>query len=325
MEVVERAQLIADGVLWPRAQDTDAADVVPADLLRSLAEAGFYGLAGPPEVGGLNADFPTVCAVIEALSSGCLTTTFVWVQHHGAVRAVTASQTPGVREQWLEALVRGTVRAGVAGAAGAPLQARPTENGWLLSGTAPWVSGWGVIDIVHAAARTDDGRVVWGLIDPVENAQLAVRRLHLVALNSSATVTLELDDYFVPTERITGVVEPPSAAAAEAVLRVHASFALGTISRCCRLIGPSVLDAELKACRDWLDAADADLPAARAAAARLAHRATGLLMVTRGSQAVLMTDAAQRLAREALFLLVYALRPSVKAALLEQSGWSAQA
>jgi alkylation response protein AidB-like acyl-CoA dehydrogenase len=320
MDIVERAQLIADRVLFPRALETDAADVVPADLLRTLADARLYGLAGPPEIGGLDADFATVCEVFEALSSGCLTTAFVWAQHHGAVRGVANSQTPGIRERWLEPLVHGTVRAGVAGAAGAPLEATQTDNGWLFSGTAPWVSGWGAIDVVHAAGRTGDGRVAWGLIDPVLNAHLSARRLRLVGLNATATVTLEFRDYFVPDERITGVVEPPGDAAAGAVLRVHASFALGIIRRCCALIGPSPLDAELRECRAALDAPGADLPAARAAAARLAHRASGLLMVTRGSQAVLMTDPAQLLAREALFMLVYALRPAVKAALLEQSG-----
>ncbi len=324
-DVLAVARRIADEVLFPRALATDAADVVPRDLLDVLASAGFYGLGAPRDVGGLDVDHATYCAVVEALSSGCLTTAFVWVQHQGAVRGVVNSPNPAIRERWLAPLCRGTVRAGLAGAAGAPLQGRQVEGGWLFSGTALWVSGWGVIDVMHAAARADANRVVWGLIDPVECDRLQVSRLHLAALNATATVTVEFRDYFVPNERVTGIVPPRSAADDLRALRVHAAFALGTVSRCCTLIGPSPLDADLAECRAALDAATADsMPGARAAAARLAHQATGRLMVVTGSRAVLLDSQAQRLAREALFMLVYALRPSVKAALLEQLGGTGQ-
>lgn len=106
---------------------------------------------------------------------------------------------------------------------------------------------------------------------------------------------------------------------------MHAAFALGIISRCCTLIGPSALDADLAECRGVVAAATSDtMPGARAAAAKLAHRATGLVMVATGSRAVLLDNQGQRLARERLFMLVYALRPSVKAALLEQLSGSGQ-
>jgi alkylation response protein AidB-like acyl-CoA dehydrogenase len=79
MDVVETAQRLADEVLFPAALATDAADAVPVELLDALAEAGLSGLAGPTAAGGLDADFSTVCTVVEALASGCLTTAFVWV------------------------------------------------------------------------------------------------------------------------------------------------------------------------------------------------------------------------------------------------------
>ena len=317
-DLIVAAQRIADEVLFPRALATDAAPVVPRDLLDVLADAGFYGLSGPVAAGGLDADADTYAEVVEILASGCLTTTFVWVQHHGAVRGVARSADPALRERWLEPLVRGAVRAGLAGAAGAPLQAQPVAEGWLFSGTAPWVSGWGVIDVVYAAARTSDNRVVWGLIDPVED-RLGVRPLDLVALNATATVTLELKEYLVPHERVTGIVPPRTAADDVAALRVHGAFGLGIVRRCCMLLGPSSLDAELAACRAALAVAGEDVIArVRADVAMLARRATALLMVSIGSRAVLLDSQAQRLAREALFMLVYALRPPIKASLLDQ-------
>lgn len=110
---VRAAQQLADAVLFPAAVATDRADVLPREGLDALADAGLYGLPGPAWAGGADADCATVCQVIEALASGCLTTAFVWSQHLNAVRGVTASENPVVREL-LEPLCRGAVRAGVA-------------------------------------------------------------------------------------------------------------------------------------------------------------------------------------------------------------------
>ena len=85
------------------------------------------------------------------------------------------------------------------------------------------------------------------------------------------------------------------------------------VGRVCALIGPGPLDAELDACRERLLTADAaGTPAARAAAAELAYRAAGALAVRTGSRAALAGDTAQRLVREAAFLLVFGSRPGIK-------------
>jgi len=111
----------------------------------------------------------------------------------------------------------------------------------------------------------------------------------------------------------------PDAPTPRGVLRIHASFALGVTARCCRLLGQSPFDAELDACRAELDVADTDaMPGARAAASELALRSSAALMVSTGSRSVLLGEHAQRLAREALFVSVYAGRPPVRSALLER-------
>jgi hypothetical protein len=99
-------------------------------------------------------------------------------------------------------------------------------------------------------------------------------------------------------------------------LRMNGSLALGLAGRCGQLIGPGPLDDELTACRAGLDAAGPDeLPAARAAACELAIRAAAALVVARGATAILASRDAQRLGREALFLLVFGSRPTIKQAL----------
>jgi alkylation response protein AidB-like acyl-CoA dehydrogenase len=314
--VVAAAQGLADEVLFPAALATDRAEVLPVELLDALADAGFYGLAAPRSVGGLAADFETTCAVVEALASGCLTTAFVWAQHLGAVHAVAQSGLHDLQEAWLETLARGTTRAGLAlgGALPQPtLQAVRDADELVLTGESPWLSGWGRIDVVHTAARTEDGNVVWLLVDA---DQLSVEPLELVAIQASATVRARFDGVRVRDERVTGAHPYTNAPTPREVLRIHAAFALGIVRRCSMLLGASSFDGRLEALRAELDTADSDIAFARAAAAELAFRAAATCMVEQGSRAVLRSENAQRLGRESLFLLVYALRPPVRSALL---------
>jgi alkylation response protein AidB-like acyl-CoA dehydrogenase len=315
MDVVERAQQVADEVLFPAALATDAADVVPVELLDALAEAGLYGSA-------LDVDFPTICAVQEALASGCLTTAFLWAQHIGLLHAVATSGDEELRTRWLAKLASGDVRAGLAlgGALPRPtLHGRADGDGWRLDGVSPFVSGWGRIDVVHTAARVDD-EVAWLIVDARESPGLRVERLRLAALDATATVRASFEELTVPGDRLTGR-HPAGGPTPPEVLRLHAALALGVAARCCRLLGPSPLDDELVACRAELDRLDPEtIFGSRAAAGELAVRAAEALSVAEGSRSLIVADHAQRLVREALFTLVYALRPSSKDALLAQLG-----
>jgi alkylation response protein AidB-like acyl-CoA dehydrogenase len=327
VDIVQVAQRLADDVLFPAALATEASDVVPRELLDALAAEGLYGLPAPRELGGLDADFPTVCAVLEALASGCLSTAFLWMQHNGLVHVLAAGDRPELARTWLPPLAAGQIRAGLAlgGALPRPsLRAAREGQGWRLDGVSPFVSGWGRIDVIHAAARADDGDIVWLLVDAAPGPALRAERLRLAALDATATVRVTFDRVRVPADRVTSK-HPPGDPAAPEVLRTHAALALGVAARCCRLLRdrddrPTSLDGELAAVRTELDKLGPGTQAARAAAGELALRAASALMTTAGSRSLLVTEHGQRLAREALFTLVYALRPGSRSALLTRLG-----
>ncbi|MDP9388339.1 MAG: acyl-CoA/acyl-ACP dehydrogenase, partial [Actinomycetota bacterium] len=266
-DVLSVARRLADDVLFAAAAATDAADAVPLELLDALAAAGLYGLAGPPDAGGLGLDPFTAFSVIEALAGGCLATTFVWVQHHGLVRALAAPDAPpSLRDEWLAPLCRGERRAGIALAGLLPgpplLTAQRAEGGWTLDGTSPWVTGWGRVDVLLVAARGPHDTVVSLLVDAAERPGLVAERQRLVAVDASATVRLRFSKLAVPGERLVKVA-PWDEAGGGPPLRANGSLALGVTGRCCKLLGPSPLDADLDACRRRLDAAPPpDLPAA---------------------------------------------------------------
>lgn len=321
-DTVRVAQQLADEVLFPAAVATDASDVIPVELLDALADAGLYGIVAPPDFGGVSADFATVCAVLEALSSGCLTTAFLWMQHIGLVRAVASSDDQDLRARWLKPLASGEIRAGLAlgGALPKPsLHAVADGNGWLLDGVSPFVSGWGRIDVMHAAARSADNDIIWLIVDATENDAIRTERLRLAALNATATVRVAFNRVQISADRVTHT-HPASGVTPPEVLRTHAALALGVTARCCRMLGPTGLDAELAAVRAELDGLGPDTATARAAAGELAVRAASALMTAEGSKSLLASGQAQRLAREALFTLVYALRPESRSAVLTTLG-----
>jgi len=322
--LVAEAQRLADELLFPAALATDRDGAIPPALLDAIADCGLYGLSGPRDAGGAGADFATVCAAVEALASGCLTTAFVWAQHLGAVRAVATSDNESVH-QFLVPLCRGRRRAGLAlgGALPGPPQllAEERSNGWSFAGVSPFVSGWGRIDLIHTAARTADGRLIWALVDASESDTLDVERLALAALDATATVRAVFRDHFVAAERVTAVVAYGEGPPPPELLRVHAAFPLGVIRRCLALLGPTPLAAEHAALRAQLDEpAAATIERGRAAAAELALRAAAAVAVSGGARSILLAEHGQRLLREALFCLVYALPRGAREALLDRLG-----
>ena len=329
-DVLAVARGLADDVLFPDAMRVDGLDAIPAAHLAALAAAGLYGAPVPAEAGGLGLDLAASCAVVEELASGCLATTFVWMQHRGLVMTLAAEGTPAVlRDRWLGPACRGQVRGAIAlgGLLPGPprLCARPSGDGWRLDGEAPWVTGWGLTDLLLVAARGPDDSIVSLILDAAAQPGLAVTRERLAAVNASATVRLGFDGVLVPGERRAGQAPfDPAESMRPDRLRINGSLALGLVLRCVRMLSPGPLDDELTACRKQLDDAlvtgfDA-MAQARAAASELAVRAAAALAVQVGSRSVSVDQDAQRLVREAMFLLVFGSRPGIKSALLRRLG-----
>ena len=326
--IIERTRALADDVLFPGALDTDASALLPLSNLDALASLGLYGAAMPAQVGGLGLTPAELLEIVEILSGGCLTTAFVWLQHLGASNVI-AHADHLVADGTAAAAASGELRLGVAFAhlrrPGPPvLSASRTTGGWLLSGSAPWVTGWERIHRVHTASlQHDDAQtIVWGLVDAVAGPTLRAQRLELAAVNASSTVTVHFEDHFVPDDRVT-VIEPIREWMVRdaAGLRTNGSLAIGVADRCRTLLGDSGdgLADELGRRRASLDAAapGAEMAVARAEASAFALRCSAAALAEGGGQGIVRDQQAQRLAREALFLLVQGQTAAIKSAQLE--------
>ncbi|AUN41795.1 acyl-CoA dehydrogenase family protein [Tsukamurella tyrosinosolvens] len=332
--IVEQAQRIADELLFPEADEVDGTGVVPSTHWERLAEDGFYGLAIGPGVAELG--LAGVVEVLEILAGGCLATTFTWLQHNGAAISLNGSRNEALKNRYLDDLATGRIRAGVALAGALPtpprLWATRVADGYLLNGGAPFVSGWGIVDLVHVSARersAEDagGEVVSGLIDARAVEGLNVQHLDLIAAQATNTVALQFDDYVLPAERVTSTTALPDFLSSQAFgSRLNGSLACGIARRAIRLLSEhghdgvsSTLNAQLDRARADLDDSMSDtatLLEARATASDLALRAAGTLVAATGSAAILAGRTPGRLLREAGFTLVAASRPEMRTALL---------
>src|SRR5208282_5461104 len=192
-DVLAVARRFADDLLFSEAMRVDALDVLPAAQLNALAADGLYGASVPVQVGGLGLDLRASCAVTEELASGCLATTFVWLQHRGLAMTLAAEGTPAaLRDQWLGPVCRGQVRGGIAltGIIPGPplLRAQPSGGGWQVDGEAPWVTGWSLIDLLLVQARGPRDSIVTLILDAAARPGLTVTRQRLAAVNASVTV-----------------------------------------------------------------------------------------------------------------------------------------
>jgi alkylation response protein AidB-like acyl-CoA dehydrogenase len=301
----------------------DQSLTIPSSHLTAFAAAGLYGAFAPKEVGGLELAFAEACDVVEQLAAACVTTTFVWLQHFRLLGALLDPATPETLRSMLPSVISGEVKGGVSlgGLLPGParLTAEATDGGWLLRGDAPWVSGWGIVDKLVVTAREGPQSVASFALDAKLCDGLSVTPVHLSAMNASSTVTVTFTNLKVPHDRYVG--SQPYAPGLERPegLRVNGSLALGVARRCCDVIGPSVLDDELRGAREELDrAGPKDMHGARARASALAVRCAHVLAVTTGSRAAISGDVAERSTREASLLLVFASRPSIKTALLDR-------
>lgn len=319
--LVTRARRLADGLLAPQAGRVDR-EGVPASHVEAVKRSGLLGVSAPVAYGGSAAPGAVARETAEILAGACCSTWFVQTQHHTPVLTLAKSELP-VRERLLGPLSRGELMSGVAYAhlrayPRIPVRVTRERGGRRFDGTVPWYTGWGLNDVMLLAGVTDANEALFAFTQAREQEGLrASAPMRLAALTASRTVSLELDGLWLPEEAVAlrapyaewaAVDRPKPANASPAVFGV-AEAALGLLDD--DTSGP--LRTRLDEVRRQAYAlADHPVPheylderlALRTEAYEVLMAATTAAVVAGGGRSLSLTSTAQRLAREALFLLV---------------------
>lgn len=177
--------------------------------LEMLAERGLLAKGISEELGGDGGALLEMVEVIATVASGCLTSAFVvWCQRM-FLEYVATSQNPYLAEEVLPQVLQ-VDRFGATGLANAMkhfasleeirVTAQRTPEGYVLTGSLPWVSN--LVDdrfVVAVAARSGDDVIL--LAVPGDAAGLRCGpRYPLFGLEGTASASLRLDDVHLDTK-----------------------------------------------------------------------------------------------------------------------------
>lgn len=180
--------------------------------LVGLEDRSLLALRVPQKWGGADIDAQTFYEYQEltARYSGALG--FLQTQHHSATAMLANSDNELLKTRCLPAIALGELRLGVGFShlrrSGNPaVTATPAQNGYLLSGKVPWVTGFGLFQNFIVAALLPDDRAVFGLL-PLENIASASGQIScseimpLIAMSSTNTVTVTLTNWWLDESQI---------------------------------------------------------------------------------------------------------------------------
>jgi butyryl-CoA dehydrogenase len=330
--------LLPDNVLSlikSRATDRDMSGDWPDEELRDLWMNGAARWAVPTDCGGLGLSPIELHLLYERLTVASLAVALVVTQRDSAVGFLDGLDPAHPRRtELLTKLARhetfatiGIAQLTTSRQAGAPaLRARRVIGGYALDGLIPWSTGAGKADFVIAGATLDDGQqILFALPRGTPGVEIAPP-MPLVALGASWTTSITCRDAIVAdTDILRGPAERALAGRAKSLPIGPAFLATGLCRAALDLIAGHDSDAgrsaharfsaELERVRnDVLTICDpnstrpdvtSDVTRVRSEVNELALRVTHAAVTLYKGTALLTGHPAQRLAREAMFLLVW--------------------
>ncbi|MBP1078431.1 alkylation response protein AidB-like acyl-CoA dehydrogenase [Microbacterium terrae] len=340
--LVAAAAAYAAERLRPAALTTDAVGVT-AEQIDDLADLGLLNHLAGERYGGAALGRAEDRRIHEHVSSACLNTWLVWAQHAPLARRVeSALVDPPPPGGVIDALLRGRILAG-AGLSDVRrypqryVAARSVGEGWRLTGTVSWVSGWGLNQaMLVAGVDAERERVVLALV-PIDD-RFTAQPIALTAVAGSRTARVRLEEVVVPSDLVLDVqplerwrrADRESAVDAKPHLFGFAAHVLAELAQEPAQAARDVVAAWTPRVRDLrarayalADAEDAEARFAERLEVRIAsgEALTTLaraLLIVRAGRGLEREDSAQYCVRSAHFLLVQAQTESVRAAWLER-------
>jgi alkylation response protein AidB-like acyl-CoA dehydrogenase len=133
--LIERARTLSADVR-AAADEIEATRELPRPLFEALADAGFFHLAVPKAVGGIEIDLPTYTRIIEEIGKADAST--AWCVNQGAIFGTYAARVPvaTARAIWID-----PPRSVVANTPAPVGKAIPVPGGYKVTGRHPFSTG----------------------------------------------------------------------------------------------------------------------------------------------------------------------------------------
>lgn len=326
----------------PIANRLDSDPALLAEVYKVMAGKGWIALKVTESQGGPGVSEEVFREFQELIArySGALA--FLQTQHQSCASILMKSTNPDLEQNLVPLMVKGERLVGLGFSQlrrpGEPImKAVEAEGGYLITGHAPWITGWGIFDTWIVGAALPDGRAVFGLLpfEPREGMSFS-EPMKLAAFESAQTVTADLTDTFLPNDLVVFVKRPGWIQTNDMInITLQGWFAIG----CARaaldvmeeayrrrksdfiLDAAEALEKERLQCREALKRADDpedDRLRARAWVIDLAVRCSHGAIIASSGAANSLAHPAQRVYREALVYSVSAQTTPIMQASLRQ-------
>jgi alkylation response protein AidB-like acyl-CoA dehydrogenase len=329
---------------WPAASDESA---WPSAGWQAYVRAGVTGWSVPTEYGGAgwsSAEMLEGCLELARIE---LTPAFVLTQFQAAIGRIVAGTRPAPKARWLRGLADGSKFATVGIShlttsrqhTTPAVQATADGGGYIVTGEIPWVTGVGQADLIVAGATLEDGRqILFALSRNAEGVRIETPA-PLLALNGSLTGPVRLENAFIALDDL--ISDPAAQVLAGGSGPGTGSYmtsatALGHAYGCIDRIEIEadrrpVLNEIVSAFREDADQLRSELlaaargeksitltpDAARTRATTLALNASQAYLTAAKGAGFVVGHPAERMAREALFFLVWSCPQTVSSRLLQ--------
>lgn len=345
--VLSNAEQVLRSSIAPQAQ---AIDQDPEALRAALQQLGAHHLLAlrvPRSWGGADVSESTFRQFQELIAAYSGALAFLQAQHQSAGSFLARSDNETLKHTYLSKMGTGEALIGISFAhlrrLQPPVKALAVDGGYVFTGQAPWVTGFGMFQFFIAAAVLPSGEAVYGLVPFASLSQSAggalvcSQPMALAAMMSTNTVTVDFCEWFVPAAQIVSI-QPADAIDQSDRCNVlhHSFFALGCARAGVAIVSMAAatkgnafiqtahqaLEAELAECRAAISAAPTDAAhfaanvRLRAWAIDLAVRCAHAAVTVSSGSANSQMHPAQRIYREALTFTVSGQTSAVMAATL---------
>jgi alkylation response protein AidB-like acyl-CoA dehydrogenase len=341
----------------PEAQEIDRDPEKLRWALAGLCERNLMALRRPQHYGGPEISEEAFRHFQETCARYSGTLSFLQTQHQSAGSMISKSENEALKAEYLPKMGTGERLVGIGFSQlrrGGPPIMRATEanDGYLLDGHVPWVTGYGFFGEFLLGATLPDGRALFVIVPlestppfqieggAIEGGIKISPPMKLAAMEAANTVTVDFERYFVPSDRVCFIREADWIKNNDQInIALQGHFALGCAQAGLDILAASAekknllfalatrdsLARELAECREQTRLAQKGVAIEEATVERLRVRAWAIDLAVRCAHAAVAASSgaansinhpAQRVYREALVYTVSAQTTQIMEATL---------
>jgi alkylation response protein AidB-like acyl-CoA dehydrogenase len=208
----ELAKEFTEREIKPIAQKIDEEEKIPEQLIKKLAEVGFFGTSFPEEYGGGGFGKVGYCVMMEEIARGCSSTAAMVGAHQSiGTNAIYIGGSEELKKKYLPRLCSGEMIASFAltePEAGSDTfslktEAKRVNDKWILNGSKIWITNAGIAHVFSVFARTDKG--ITGFAVEANSPGITIGPPEKkLGIKGSTTNSITFENVEVPLENMIG-------------------------------------------------------------------------------------------------------------------------